>query len=187
MDGARMRARFKATPLEERIPEMKNSWSKTPRRLVLLGAGLALAASTIGAGVATATPAGPPGAMTSVALADGTVVNTVNLNTDLIKLRTKDEVELFQVSSTAQAGWTSGWHEHTGPVLVNITAGSLTFYTADCAVITVGAGHGFIESPSEPILARNEGTQTAAWISTQIIPVQGSRRVDIPEPLCGVQ
>jgi quercetin dioxygenase-like cupin family protein len=163
------------------------SWSSTPRRLVLLGGAFALAASTIGSGVAFATPAGPPGSSTTVVLADGTFVNTINVNTDPIKLRTKGEVEVFQVSSTAQAGFTSGWHQHTGPILVNITAGSLTFYAADCAVTTVTAGHGYIETPYEPILVRNEGSVTAAWITTQIIPQGASRRVDVTPGRCGVE
>jgi quercetin dioxygenase-like cupin family protein len=166
---------------------MKSSWSKTPRRLLLIGGALALAASTIGAGVAFATPAGPPGASTAVVLADGTFVNTINANTNLIKLRTRDQVEVFQVSQTAQAGFTSGWHSHTGPILVNITAGSMKFYAADCTETTVTAGHGYFETPGEPILVRNEGSVTAAWITTQIIPVGGSRRVDVLAARCGVQ
>ncbi len=165
---------------------MKASPFQTPRRFIVLGSALAIAASTIGAGVAFATPAGPPGSATSVVIADGAFANTVNVNTDPIKLRTKDQVEVFQVSQTAQAGWTSGWHKHTGPVLVNITAGSLTFYAADCTKTTLGAGHGYIESPGEPILARNEGSITAAWVTTQIIPVGASRRVDVASGRCGV-
>jgi hypothetical protein len=153
----------------------------------MVGAVLALVATIAGSGVAFATPAGPPGQSTSVVLADGTFVNTINTNTDPIKLRTKDEVEVFQVSNTANSGWTSGWHEHSGPVLVNITAGSLTFYASDCSVTVVSAGHGYIETPHDPILARNEGGVTAAWITTQIIPVGGSRRIDKTPGICGVQ
>lgn len=166
---------------------MKETWSRTPRRFMLMGAALAIAASTVGAGVAVATPAGPPGSSTSVVLADGTFVNTINTNVNKIRFRTKEQVEVFQVSNTAQAGYTSGWHKHTGPVLVNITAGSLTFYDEDCKKTTVSAGHGYIEEPAEPILARNEGSITAAWITTQIIPVGASRRVDRATALCGVQ
>lgn len=157
-----------------------------PRRLLVVGGGFALAASIIASGVAFATPAGPPGGATSTVLADGLMVNTVNLNTDPIKLRTKDEVEVFQVSNTAISGWTSGWHEHTGAVFVNITGGSLTFYDAACNVTTVTAGHGYIESPYEPILARNEGSVLATWVTTQVIPSGASRRVDQPDALCGV-
>ncbi len=166
---------------------MNASTSKAPRRLLLLGSALGVVATIAGSGVAFATPAGPPGGSTSVVIADGTTMNEVNFNSDPIKLRTKDEMEIFQVSQTAISGWTSGWHEHTGAVFVNITAGSLTFYDSACNVTTVMAGHGYIESPYDPILARNEGNVQAAWITTQIIPAGASRRVDHPAALCGVQ
>jgi hypothetical protein len=161
--------------------------SRAPRRILAVGGALALVASVIGSGAVLATPAGPSAGATSTVLADGVTANSVNFNTDPIKLRTKDSVEVFQVSNTAISGWTSGWHEHTGAVFVNITAGSLTFYASDCTKTTVTAGHGYIESPYDPILARNEGQVQAAWITTQVIPVNGSRRVDTPNALCGVQ
>lgn len=157
------------------------------RRLILGGSAIALAATLLGTGVVLATPAGPAGASTSTPIADGTFVNTLNTNMDQIKFRTKDEVEVFQVSNTANPGWTSGWHEHNGPVLVNITAGSLTFHAADCGVTTVTAGHGYFETPGEAILARNEGGTAAAWITTQIIPVGAARRVDVTPALCAIQ
>jgi hypothetical protein len=157
-----------------------------PRRLVVAGGILALVAAVAGSGVAFATPAGGAGA-TSTVLADGTFVNTANFNEGGLRFRTKREVEVFQVSNTANSGWTSGWHEHTGLVLVNITAGSLTFHTANCGSLTVTAGHGYIESPDKPILARNEGSVQAAWITTQVIPVGASRRVDETPGRCGIQ
>lgn len=166
---------------------MNGTTIRAPRRLLLVGSALAVIATVIGSGAASATPAGPPGGATSVVLADGTTLNEVNFNSDPIKLRTKDQVEVFQVSQTAVSGWTSGWHEHTGAVFVNITAGSLTFYDSSCNVTTVSAGHGYIETPYDPILARNEGNGQAAWVTTQIIPVGGARRVDEPTVLCGVQ
>jgi hypothetical protein len=166
---------------------MQNSGITMPRRLLVVGGLFALAATILGSGVAMATPAGPAGGASATTLADGVTVNSVNVNTDPIKLRTKDQVEVFQVSNTAISGWTSGWHEHTGPVFVNITAGSLTFYASDCTKTTVTAGHGYIESPYDPILARNEGDVQAAWVTTQVIPVNASRRIDRPTALCGVQ
>jgi hypothetical protein len=166
---------------------MKPSAAAVPRRFFVAAALFAFAATVLGSGVAMATPAGPPGGQTTTVIADGTTENVVNVNTDPIKLRTKDQVEIFQVSNVAISGWTSGWHEHTGPVFVNITSGSLTFYASDCTVTTVTAGHGYIESPYDPILARNEGQVQATWITTQVIPVNASRRIDVPTARCGVQ
>lgn len=162
---------------------MRTWKSLTTRRLVLVGSVLALAAAVLVTGVAIATPGSS--LASSALLADGTFVNTINVNSDPIKFRTKDQVEVLQVSQTANPGFTSGWHAHTGVVLVNVTAGSLTFHAADCTVTTVSAGQGYLESPGEPILARNEGGITAAWVTTQIIPVGAARRVDVDPGLCG--
>jgi quercetin dioxygenase-like cupin family protein len=158
-----------------------------PRRLLVLGGIFALVATVAGSGVALATPSGPAGGLTATQLADGTTKNAVNFNTDPIKLRTKDQMEVFQVSQAAISGWTSGWHEHTGAVFVNVTAGALTFYASDCTKTVVTAGHAYIESPYDPILVRNEGEVQAAWITTQVIPVNASRRIDVPTARCGVQ
>jgi len=149
--------------------------------LILFGTALAAALS---AGIALATP--PSGTATAVTLADGNTANTVNVNIDPTKLRTKDSVEVFQVSNTADPGFSSGWHSHTGPVIVNVTAGALTFHEADCTVTTVTAPGAYIETTGQPILARNEGAVAAAWITTQIIPVGASHRVDVTPGLCGV-
>jgi hypothetical protein len=75
---------------------------------------------------ASATPAGPPGAAVATVIADGTFVNNVNtnVNPEQIKLLTKGSIEVYQVSNSALPGWTSGWHMHTGPILVNITSRS---------------------------------------------------------------
>jgi len=154
-----------------------NNGARSRRSVIVIGA---VAASIVLAavGIATATP--PGGTSTSTVLADGNTANTVNINIDPTKLRTKGSVEVFQVSNTAEPGFTSGWHMHTGPVIVNVTAGSLTFYEADCTTTTVTAPGAYIETTNQPILARNEGSVGAAWVTTQIIPVGGSRRVDTP-------
>jgi hypothetical protein len=164
---------------------MEGSFSKAPRRLLIVGSVLALAGAIVGSGVAFATPAGGATA-TSTVIADGTFGNAVNVNTDPIKLRTKGQVEVVQFSGTANSGWTSGWHEHSGPVFVNITGGSLTFYSSSCTKTVLTAGHGYIEAPYDPILARNEGSVQATWLTTQVIPVGGARRIDKPTGLCGV-
>jgi quercetin dioxygenase-like cupin family protein len=148
--------------------------------IVALTASMVLAA----VGIAMATP--PGGTSTAVVLADGNTANSVNINIDPTKLRTKDSVEVFQVSQTAAPGFTSGWHMHTGPVIVNVTAGSLTFYEADCTTTTVTAPGAYIEPTAQPILARNEGSVGAAWVTTQILPVGAPRRVDVDPGFCGV-
>jgi len=156
------------------------------RRLVLISTGLAIALGAAGAALGTPTIKGGPPDPTKTTLADVTVLNTVNVNVGPIKLRTKDQVEVAQFANTAQSGFSSGWHQHTGPVLITVTGGALTFYEADCSVMVVSAGHGYIEATGHPILAHNEGSSEVDWITTQIIPVGGSQRDDVTPGFCGL-
>ena len=167
------------------------------RRTVLLAL-VAVTASVVVVGVAFGTP--PLGTATTSTLADGNTVNTVNAHAGPLLLQTHAAVEVFQTSSTAQPGWSSGWHHHTGPIIVNVTAGTMTFYEPamsgnhvkkgnghnDCTVTTVTAGHAFLETPGTPVVARNQGSVAVSWVTTQIIPVGASHRVDEPSSFCGV-
>src|SRR5438094_6101589 len=173
--------------------------SLSRRRLTLLG-GLAAAGLAALAVVSVAYGTGPFGTATTATLADGTSVNTINAHAGPIKLQTKASVEVFQTSSTGQPGWSSGWHSHTGPVIVNVTAGTMTFYQpamsgnhakkgngqTACTTTTVAAGHAFLETPGAPVEARNEGTVAVSWVTTQIIPVGASKREDSASSFCGV-
>jgi hypothetical protein len=152
------------------------------------------------AAVSVALGTSPLGTSTTTTLADGSTVNTINAHVAGLKLQTHASIEVFQTTSTAQPGFSSGWHQHTGPVIVNVTAGTLTFYQPQmsgshpkrggghgaCTKTTVTAGKAFIEEPGRPIVARNEGTVAAAWTTTQLIPVGTSHREDVSTALCGV-
>ena len=161
-----------------------NSKPHVRRRALIVGGALAASIVLAAVGIAGATP--PGGTSTAVVIADGNTANTVHINVDPIKLTTKESAEVFQVSNTAEPGFTSGWHMHTGPVIVNVTAGSLTFYEANCRTTVVTAPGAYIERTARPILARNEGSVGAAWVTTQIIPVGASKRVDVVAGFCGI-
>jgi quercetin dioxygenase-like cupin family protein len=168
------------------------------RRSLLVGSVVAALAALVVVSVAFGTP--PLGVSTTATLADGSTVNTIKAHVAGLKLHTNASVEVFQTSSTAQPGFSSGWHQHTGPVIVNVTAGALNFYQPAmsgnhvkggngqnaCTTTNVTAGHAFIEEPGRPIVARNEGTVAASWVTTQIIPVGASHRDDVSPALCGV-
>lgn len=65
-----------------------------------------------------------------------------------------------------------GWHYHTAPVIVTVTAGAVTLYSASCDRQVVSAGQGFIEEPGVTHLARNEGSTVAviAWTYVGVGP-----------------
>ena len=67
---------------------------------------------------------------------------------------------------------TTGWHAHPGPVLVIVTTGSVTKYSAqDCTAHTYTAGQAFVEhGPTDENLVRNDGSVPAETLVTFITP-----------------
>src|SRR4051812_22697338 len=67
-------------------------------------------------------------------------------------------VQVFKL--TIHPGGTGGWHSHSGPVLVNVTQGTATFYEAhssSCIRRTIEHGQAFVEQPGVIHTTRNEG------------------------------
>jgi hypothetical protein len=165
---------------------------RSPRqwKLILVStAVLILAVAAMGIAQAR-TPLTPPfpATCTTGVLGDGTTVNTVNINVDPTKLRTKEAVEVVQICNVGAPGFSSTWHHHAGPVIVNVTSGTLTFYSpTNCAGTSVAAGQAYIETTGDPILARNDsGTTTATWITTQVIPVGAELLYPETSGFCGL-
>ena len=68
------------------------------------------------------------------------------------------EVQVFKL--TIHPGGTAGWHTHSGPVLVNVTQGTASFYEAhgsSCTRRTIDHGEAFVEQPGVIHTTRNEG------------------------------
>ena len=85
--------------------------------------------------------------------------------------RNVDVITTFMSQPSTWAG--SGWHYHEGPVFVSVTQGTLTFWDKKCKTFTISAGHGYIESRHQVLLAKNLDTKVnAEWFTTRIIPNQ---------------
>ncbi|HVQ86767.1 MAG TPA: hypothetical protein VMT88_01165 [Actinomycetes bacterium] len=110
----------------------------------------------------------------------------INTDSDKLMLKALNGMDVANVQTVAQPGWTSGWHRHAGPAIVAIKSGSLTFYLPDCSSFTVTAGHGYVETPGVPILARNESGGVTEWYTTHLIPHGALTRLDEPDSLCGL-
>lgn len=68
------------------------------------------------------------------------------------------EVQVFKL--TIHPGGSGGWHSHSGPVLVNVTQGTASFYEAhgsSCTRRTIDHGQAFVEQPGVIHTTRNEG------------------------------
>jgi quercetin dioxygenase-like cupin family protein len=102
-----------------------------------------------------------------------------------VEIKVKDPSDINVNSSTVAAGGTTGWHKHSGPVLVVVTSGVFTMYHADdpsCTAHTYPAGTAFYEVPEDVHIGRNEGTVPLTWVATAILPRGVAARIDMPVP-----
>ena len=122
--------------------------------------GVLLLVAVIGAGIAIAVT-------TSTTLAD----------TNAVRLKI--------VRSETTGDFSSGWHTHPGPVIVQVQEGFLKIsQQGNCQPNVVGAGETFIEVPELPLVAEAKGP--AKWTTTFILPNSspgGPDRTNVP-PAC---
>lgn len=90
-----------------------------------------------------------------------------------IDINAKDTTDVAVQSLTIQPGGQSGWHSHPGPVVLQVTAGTITFYEAgdrSCTPIVKNVGQVFIEEGDHAHIGRNEGTVAATAIAIVFSP-----------------
>jgi quercetin dioxygenase-like cupin family protein len=103
--------------------------------------------------------------------------------------KAKSPLDIVVRQHDYQAGATTGWHKHPGPIFITVTKGTLTYYEYDdptCTPHVVTAGHGFVDDGRGHVV-RNETDQPAQDISVITAPVGGTFRTDLPapNPYCG--
>ena len=152
----------------------------------MLTAALAVTAAGLAAGMLSASPAHatPPTGVTTEILGDGTTLAGFMIRVDGIKVESKDAAGFTVAHLTFAPGGTTGWHAHPGPVLVIVTTGSVTKYSAqDSVAQTYTAGQAFVENgPADENMVRNDGSVPAETIVTLITPPGAPIRDDAPPP-----
>ena len=93
-------------------------------------------------------------------IAIAATTTTVAADTNVVRER------IAQIST--DGNFSSGWHIHPGPVIVQVQDGYLHFTQNTCNVTVVGPGETYIETPGIPILA--EANKPATWTITEILP-----------------
>lgn len=87
---------------------------------------------------------------------------------------------------TVEPGGHTGWHSHEGPVVVAVSAGTVTLYDGDdpaCEPRTFPTGTAFVDPGHGHVhIARNEGTTEVELWATYFMPAGGNPRVDAPAP-----
>jgi len=153
------------------------------KRLAILGAILALAAS---AATASATPGS---GITPMDLARGTSAGAYSIVTEANReIATQT---LTFAPSTGPGTSTSGWHTHPGPVVTIVQSGTMTiWFSSDCTERTVTAGQAIVVPGAGVFdLAYNEST-TEPFVLVQTyfnVPVGGPLRTDAPAAQCAAQ
>ncbi|MEA2609709.1 MAG: hypothetical protein QOJ75_1952, partial [Chloroflexota bacterium] len=85
------------------------------------------------------------------------------------------------------ATFEAGWHYHSGPVIVTVTVGTLTFYDSKCGTWDLAVGHSYVESPGQVVNAKvlpdkNTGIANVEWFTTRIYPAAGTDPIVVPAP-----
>lgn len=94
---------------------------------------------------------------------------------------------VFQVGTLAPGG-TTGWHTHPGPAFIAFAQGQGTYYHltgSACHPVTVTAGTGFSQMPSETHVLRNLGSEPVVVYTLYVLPhgtPNSAIRTDQPQP-----
>jgi hypothetical protein len=133
------------------------------KAIVLLGgAVLALAVSSVGIALAATAPA-------QKAIVD---------EYGNIRLRI---VESTYTPTAADPNYDSGWHIHPGLAIVQVKSGTFDITQVGCTPTKVGPGQTFIEIPNTPVRAVSEGAIT--WTTSLLLWNTGGSGPFSPAPL----
>ena len=94
---------------------------------------------------------------------------------------------VFQ-QGTLQPGGSTGWHSHPGPAFIAFAQGEGTYYhkgTSSCPSMTVTAGTGFSQMPTETHVLRNLGSTPVVVYTLYVLPhgtPNSAIRTDQPQP-----
>jgi quercetin dioxygenase-like cupin family protein len=110
---------------------------------------LGLASSAVLAAIVVATAlATPSSGLVGTPLARGAAgAFDLHDKSQKLKLQAKEPLDVALVRATLSAGGFTGWHGHSAPSLVVVSAGSLTAYEPDgdtCSVKTYAQGSAFV-------------------------------------------
>jgi quercetin dioxygenase-like cupin family protein len=126
--------------------------------------------------LAPAAVASPPSGFTPTNLVKADLDRPVRVNSDRIKLRTKDPTDVLVQKIVTDAGGSSGWHHHPGMVIVAVESGALTVWDSQCHRKTYGPGlpdgSVFVERGDEPglVTSKRGATSYATFVAPSADP-----------------
>jgi hypothetical protein len=102
-----------------------------------------------------------------------------------MEVKSKPAFDLAVQTITFQPGGQSGWHSHPGPVFIQVTSGTMTFYESTdptCSPIIRTAGQAYLDHGDHAHLARNESGTAAQTVVAYFAPPGAALRIDEPNP-----
>ena len=150
--------------------------------VTLLAAGAASTAAPRGGSV-SASPPPPP---VAELLSRGTTANKFEAESGGIELEADRAIDVAVVHLTFEPGSSTGWHTHSGPVVVTVTAGTLAFRVgSQCTRHVYKVGDTFVENGGRVLSrARNPGETTTETITTFYLPVGAATFTPANAPAC---
>jgi quercetin dioxygenase-like cupin family protein len=100
-----------------------------------------------------------------VGVAAATLTQSVVTDTNSVRLRI---VHSDFVPSDDQPEFSSGWHTHPGPVIVQVQQGYLKITQATCNPNVIGPGETYVETPGLAVLAT--ANKEVHWTTSMILP-----------------
>jgi hypothetical protein len=96
------------------------------------------------------------------------------------------EVRNVQIAKfVAESGGQVGWHQHSGPIWVAVTAGTLTLCSGEdprCPGAPYPAGTAFRDPGNRTNFARNERDAPVELYAVYLLPEGGAPCIDAPAP-----
>ena len=117
------------------------------------------------------------GMAVGVGVAVATVFSTNLVDTTSVRLRIDRS---HFVPSADQPTFSSGWHTHPGPVIIQVQDGYLKITQATCHPNVIGPGETYIETPEVPVIAT--ANQEVSWTVTLIVPAGVPLRTNANDP-----
>src|SRR5437899_2418210 len=141
------------------MSEKRSRFWKAKWTVVQLAAAAAvLVGSVLWAGTSHATPGS---GVTLQLLAQGNLPEPVRVK---VKAGSENTLDVFQIQTykiTIAPGGYTGWHQHGGPHMIVVAAGTLTYYKGDdptCTGVNYPAGSSILDPGFTTHFVRNEGT-----------------------------
>jgi hypothetical protein len=159
-----------------------------PRRLGRVAALVAVAVALV-LGTSTVSAALESGSLPTAGLTyTSTTLNGVNMAGDAIRLKIKDSVTVkttYSIATPSDTALVGIWHYHNGPVILTVTAGTLTLIGSDCSSWDISAGQTYIESAGQVLVGKafaSKNTENVQWFTTRLYPERTQDPVPVDAP-----